>query len=123
MAEKKAIQEAIEDLKFMSNKQTEPLQRIAFNMAITICEQHLPKELDGEQHLKQMINTYEKAGHKIGVPPDELDKEAQIPSLRERYYTTEDMRKSYDAFRMRGFPHNTDSYGNETFEQFLESLK
>ena len=77
MAEKKAIQEAIEDLKFMANKQTEPLQRIAFNMAITICEQHLPKELDGEQHLKQMINTYEKAGHKIGVPPDELDKEAK----------------------------------------------
>lgn len=57
------------------------------------------------------------------APPYELDKEAQIPSLRERYYTTEDMRKSYDAFRMRGFPHNTDSYGNETFEQFLESLK
>ena len=77
MAQNTALQEAIEDLKFMANKQTEPLQRIAFNMAITICEQHLPKELDGEQHLKQMINTYEKAGHKIGVPPDEPDREAQ----------------------------------------------
>ena len=44
MAEKKAIQEAIEDLKFMANKQRNPLERIAFNMAITICEQHLPKE-------------------------------------------------------------------------------
>jgi len=24
---------------------------------------------------------------------------------------------------MRVFPHNTDNYGNETFEQFLQSLK
>ncbi len=23
-------------------------------------------------------------------------------------------------FRMRGFPHNTDSYGNKTFEQFIK---
>ena len=84
MAEKK-LQEAIEDLKFMANKQTEPLQRIAFNIAITICEQHLPKELDGEKHLKQMINTYEKAGHKIGVVSNELDKEAQ--SLIDKFAT------------------------------------
>ena len=54
MAQNTALQEAIEDLKFMANKQRNPLERIAFNMAITICEQHLPKELDGEQHLKQM---------------------------------------------------------------------
>jgi len=38
------LKDAIDDLKFMANKQTEPLQRVAFNIAITICEQHLSKE-------------------------------------------------------------------------------
>ena len=35
----------------------------------------------------------------------------------------EHIKKAWDAFRMRVFPHNTDNYGNETFEQFLQSLK
>ena len=43
-------------------------------------------------------------------PPDELDREV-------------DLKKAWNAFRMRGFPHNTDNYGNETFEQFLKSLQ
>lgn len=38
-------------------------------------------------------------------------------------YMEEVIKKAWNAFRMRGFPHNTDSYGNETFEQFLQSLK
>lgn len=33
------------------------------------------------------------------------------------------LKTAWNAFRMRGFPHNTDSYGNETFEQFISSLK
>ena len=38
-------------------------------------------------------------------------------------YSETDLKKAWDAFHMRGFPHNTDSYGNETFEQFLIALK
>ena len=45
-----AMQEAINDLKFMANRQNEGIVRIAWNMAITICEQHLDREK--EQHFK-----------------------------------------------------------------------
>lgn len=114
MAQNTALQEAIEDLKFMANKQTEPLQRIAFNMAITICEQHLPKELDGEQHLKQMINTYEKAGHKIGVPPDELDREAQYDWEKEFY-----RRMEINGYKRAEYiPEISDSV--ELFREFIQ---
>lgn len=37
-------------------------------------------------------------------------------------FSLEDLKKAWGAFRMRGFPHNTDSFGNETFEQFHNSL-
>jgi hypothetical protein len=39
-----ALQDAIQDLTFMAEKQKEPLLKICYVMAITICEQHLPKE-------------------------------------------------------------------------------
>ncbi len=38
-------------------------------------------------------------------------------------YSLEQLIKAWSAFRMRGFPHNTDTYGNETFEQFLSSIQ
>lgn len=48
-----------------------------------------------------------------------MEEYAQSPSAS---FSLEVVEKAWGAFRMRGFPHNTDSYGNETFEQFLNSL-
>lgn len=54
---------------------------------------------------------------------------AQAPSCRRAFirppimFTLSDMEKAWQSFRMKGFPHNTDNHGNETFQQFIKSLK
>lgn len=46
-----------------------------------------------------------------------------LPTDHQGGYTVEEMERAWEAFRMKGFPHNTDGYGHETFKQFIQSLK
>lgn len=38
-------------------------------------------------------------------------------------YSREQIKKAWLAFRVRKIEHNTDNYGNETFDEFIKSLK
>ena len=39
-----------------------------------------------------------------------------------KLFTINNLKMAWNAFYMKGFPHNTDSYGNHSFEEFVQSI-
>lgn len=55
---KTPLELAIEDLKWMADKQEDPYFKIVYLMCVTICEDHLPKnKMPNEQEDKRSIAT------------------------------------------------------------------
>lgn len=63
---KTAIEVAIEDIKYLRDRATDPLVKIAYNMAITVCEQQI------EDEKKQIVDAY-NGGDFMATTKERLD--------------------------------------------------
>lgn len=76
-----------------------------------------------ERHIaREMSNQVTFARQELQTALKQITGPIEASQESIRLYSLEDLKKAYDAFRMRPFPHNTDMYGNENVDQFINSL-
>lgn len=76
-----------------------------------------------ERHIaREMSNQVTFARQELQTALKQITGPIEASQESIRLYSLEDLKKAYVAFRMKPFPHNTDMYGNENVDQFINSL-